>query len=86
MHKVLIVDDEIRLLQSIEAGLTSYKERFQVLTAGETKGEEALFKLLACENIRITFKKHAWQFMVNEPIVDQTLKLTTIFLSSADIC
>ena len=33
MHKVLIVDDEIRLLQSIEAGLTSYKDRFQVLTA-----------------------------------------------------
>lgn len=40
MHKVLIVDDEIRLLQSIEAGLTSYKERFQVLTA--VNGHEAI--------------------------------------------
>jgi CheY-like chemotaxis protein len=40
MHKVLIVDDETRLLESIVAGLTSYKDRFQVLTA--VNGREAI--------------------------------------------
>lgn len=40
MHKVLIVDDEVRLLQSIVAGLTSYKDRFHVLTA--VNGREAI--------------------------------------------
>jgi len=33
MKKVLIVDDEIRLLQSIEAGLKSYNDEFGVITA-----------------------------------------------------
>lgn len=33
MHKVLIVDDEVRFLQSIEAGLASYADRFLVRTA-----------------------------------------------------
>jgi CheY-like chemotaxis protein len=33
MNKVLIVDDEVRFLQSIEAGLASYADRFSVLTA-----------------------------------------------------
>ncbi len=33
MNKVLIVDDEVRFLQSIEAGLASYNDRFHVRTA-----------------------------------------------------
>jgi CheY-like chemotaxis protein len=33
MKQVLIVDDEARLLKSIEAGLKNYKENFSVLTA-----------------------------------------------------
>ncbi len=40
MNKVLIVDDEVRFLQSIEAGLASYRDRFNVLTA--INGREAL--------------------------------------------
>ena len=40
MHTVLIVDDETRLLQSIEAGLASYKDRFDVLTA--VNGRDAI--------------------------------------------
>ncbi len=40
MNKVLIVDDEVRFLQSIEAGLASYHGRFNVLTA--INGREAL--------------------------------------------
>ncbi|MBU1565246.1 MAG: response regulator [Proteobacteria bacterium] len=40
MNKVLIVDDEVRFLQSIEAGLASYRDRFNVITA--INGREAL--------------------------------------------
>ncbi|WP_028581663.1 response regulator [Desulfogranum japonicum] len=40
MKKVLIVDDEARLLQSIEAGLDSYQGQFVVVTAGN--GKEAV--------------------------------------------
>ena len=40
MNQVLIVDDEIRFLQSIEAGLTSYSAHFNVLTA--TNGRTAV--------------------------------------------
>ncbi len=37
MKQVLIVDDEARLLQSIEAGLKNYKDNFEVLTASNGK-------------------------------------------------
>lgn len=40
MKHVLIVDDETRLLQSIEAGLKSYQDEFRVLTA--SNGKEAV--------------------------------------------
>lgn len=40
MHNVLIVDDESRLLESIEAGLASYKKSFGVLTA--VNGHQAI--------------------------------------------
>jgi len=40
MKKVLIVDDETRLLQSIEAGLKSYLDEFTVITANN--GKEAV--------------------------------------------
>jgi CheY-like chemotaxis protein len=40
MKQVLIVDDEARLLKSIEAGLASYHDQFAVLTA--SNGNEAL--------------------------------------------
>lgn len=40
MNKVLIVDDETRLLQSIEAGLKSYLNEFTVVTANN--GKEAV--------------------------------------------
>ena len=40
MNKVLIVDDEVRFLQSIVAGLASYSDRFNVLTA--VNGRSAL--------------------------------------------
>ena len=40
MKQVLIVDDEARLLKSIEIGLRSYKDRFNVLTA--QNGREAV--------------------------------------------
>jgi DNA-binding NtrC family response regulator len=40
MNKVLIVDDEIRFLESIVAGLESYNDRFNVLTA--VNGRSAL--------------------------------------------
>jgi len=40
MKQVLIVDDEIRLLQSIEAGLKSYGDEFGVIMA--TNGKEAM--------------------------------------------
>ncbi|WP_163337653.1 response regulator [Desulfopila sp. IMCC35008] len=40
MKQVLIVDDETRLLQSIEAGLKNYQEEFSVHTAGN--GKEAI--------------------------------------------
>jgi CheY-like chemotaxis protein len=40
MNRVLIVDDEIRFLQSIVAGLASYNDRFNVLTA--VNGRSAL--------------------------------------------
>lgn len=37
MKQVLIVDDEARLLKSIEAGLKSYKDNFAVITASHGK-------------------------------------------------
>lgn len=40
MKNVLIVDDEVRLLKSLEAGLTSYEGQFAVLTANN--GNQAL--------------------------------------------
>lgn len=40
MKQVLIVDDEFRLLQSIEAGLKKFKDKFQVITAAN--GKEAV--------------------------------------------
>lgn len=40
MKQVLIVDDETRLLQSIEAGLKDYNDEFRVITA--SNGKEAL--------------------------------------------
>lgn len=40
MKKVLIVDDEIRLLQSIEAGLKGYRDEFEVITASD--GQKAV--------------------------------------------
>lgn len=43
MKKVLIVDDETRLLQSIEAGLKSYLNEFHVITAHN--GKEAILHL-----------------------------------------
>lgn len=48
MNKVLIVDDEVRFLQSIEAGLASYSDRFKVLTA--INGRSAM-EILATEKI-----------------------------------
>ncbi len=48
MNKVLIVDDEVRFLQSIEAGLASYADRFNVRTA--TNGRSAL-EILNAEKI-----------------------------------
>lgn len=48
MKKVLIVDDESRLLKSLEAGLASYKEKFAVLMANN--GLEAV-ELLQNESI-----------------------------------
>ena len=44
MHKVLIVDDETRLLQSIEAGLASYGDRFDVLTAANGRDAIEIFQ------------------------------------------
>lgn len=43
MKKVLIVDDETRLLQSIEAGLKGYLDEFEVITA--SNGREAVHYL-----------------------------------------
>jgi CheY-like chemotaxis protein/predicted regulator of Ras-like GTPase activity (Roadblock/LC7/MglB family) len=43
MKTILIVDDETRLLQSIEAGLLLYRNRFRVITA--TNGKEAVHVL-----------------------------------------
>ncbi len=40
MKSILIVDDESRLLQSIQAGLRAYQDRFSVLTA--VNGREAI--------------------------------------------
>ena len=40
MKNILIVDDEVRLLQSIEAGLLLYRKKFKVLTAAN--GKEAV--------------------------------------------
>ena len=40
IKNILVVDDEIRLLQSIEAGLLVYRNRFRVITAGN--GKEAV--------------------------------------------
>lgn len=50
MKKVLIVDDETRLLQSIEAGLKSYLNEFNVVTA--KNGKEAVH-FLERENINL---------------------------------
>jgi CheY-like chemotaxis protein len=50
MKKVLIVDDETRLLQSIEAGLKSYLDEFHVITA--QNGKEAVH-FLERENINL---------------------------------
>lgn len=48
MKQVLIVDDEERLLTSIEAGLEAYREEFSVSTAGN--GQEAL-KVIENKNV-----------------------------------
>lgn len=48
MKSILIVDDESRLLQSIQAGLSAYRERFAVLTALD--GREAM-EVLASHRI-----------------------------------
>lgn len=50
MNQVLIVDDEVRLLQSIEAGLMSFQEEFSVLVA--ENGRQAL-DILERENISL---------------------------------
>lgn len=44
MNTVLIVDDEVRFLQSIEAGLASYADCFKVLTATNGKSAVALLE------------------------------------------
>jgi CheY-like chemotaxis protein/predicted regulator of Ras-like GTPase activity (Roadblock/LC7/MglB family) len=44
MNTVLIVDDEVRFLQSIEAGLASYADRFKVLTATNGRSAVALLE------------------------------------------
>lgn len=49
MKNVLIVDDETRLLQSIEAGLMAYRNKFKVFTAGNGKQAVKILKATAID-------------------------------------